>query len=166
MSSTDQLEKWGKANVKHWAGVHASDEIPPGNRLPPIAKMVINYDPSDGVRIHGHTRDGSHWVGLSRHAINGSGSASCQFFDSYANPPDGDMTVLNETKQRFRPWLKRWCPGGFEWNHVRLQAYGADQCGQFSLYFAQNGLPPSQQWRWVSHDLRQNDSRIQSLVKL
>lgn len=167
MGSTNfEIQKWGKLNVKHWGGVFSSDTIPPGNTLPPDWSSVINYDPEHGVNIDGHDRDGSHWVGLSRNSRNGQGSATCAFFDSYANKPDGDDAPLSIKRKRFTPWLIKWCPGGFQYNHVRIQAYNTDQCGEFSLWFAKHGLPPGAGWNWVSKDLKQNSASILSRVKL
>lgn len=171
MTSTTQLQRWGKKNVKHWGGVHASDQIPPGNKLPPIWNAVINYDPEVGVKLHGYTRDGSHWVQLSRYAPHGPQTATCTFFDSYGHRWDADSKILHETKRRFTPWIKANCPGGCEYNHVQLQAYTGpynDVCGQFSLYAAQNGLPQnnSQKYRWITRNKNLNGQIVSSLVKI
>lgn len=165
MSTTDELDRWGRAHIPHFAGVYSSSTLP--RHLPTHAALVCNYDPISGVDIHkgGRVvhRDGSHWVAIRKTARR------CLYADSYGIRPDGADRVLQEPhRTHFKSFLSRHCPDGWEYQRHQYQGYGTDCCGQFSLAFLRWGTPEENPgwWRWLSRDRGRNCALLDQKVRV
>lgn len=155
MTTSTQLESWGRINVPFWGGVFSSDTLPA--RPPKRFRCVVNFDPSD--------HPGSHWLGIVLHG-NGTG----EFFDSYGVKADGDGAFLHSRfHTHFSNYMDKQCPMGWGFNNWDLQSMHTRTCGQYALWFCHaNGGPVTAPtfWQWASMDLDANDAKIKENVKL
>lgn len=153
MTTSTQLEKWGKANVPYWRGVYSSNTLP----THPDAQFrcVVNFDPDD--------RPGSHWLGI---VLRGDGTG--EFFDSYGVKADGDGAFLHSNFHTyFKSYMDRHAPKGWTFNRWDLQSMHTRTCGQYALWFCHAGGGPESApafWQWASIDLDKNDAKIIQLV--
>ena len=156
MSSTNQLEHWGRAHIKKsqgFIGVFAADKLPDPDEIEAPAVGIINYDRAQ--------MPGSHWVAVSIQP------SSISWFDSYGIDADSpDLLIGHRT--HFREWLSCVCQrlglSEYEYNRADLQSPHETTCGHWAAYFAKNG--PEIGWGAFGPDREYNDRLIRQLVRL
>jgi len=155
MTTTTQLDEWGRRHVPHWGGVFSSNTLP--THPPAQFRCVVNYDPSD--------KAGSHWLGIILRA-NGTG----EFFDSYGVEADGDGLFLHSKfHTHFKSYMSKHAAKNWFFNQWDLQSMHTATCGQYALWFCHAGGGPDSApayWQWASVDTDRNDEIIHELVKV
>ena len=156
MSSTNQLERWGRAHIKKsqgFIGVYASNQLLAVDKIKTPMVCVLNYDPTN--------MPGSHWVAVSVQ------SSAVWWFDSYGLAPDADDLLIGH-RTHFKKWLSQICKRlglhTYAYNCVDLQSPGETTCGLWALYFAKNG--PNKGLESFGTDREYNDRLIRQLVRL
>jgi hypothetical protein len=154
MTTNIQLDEFMKKQKKTFApfvGVFPSDKLPKINKGEDFC-LITNYDPS--------FKNGSHWVALS---VKGD---KAYWFDSYGMKPDGDDLILDD-KTRYMPYLLKYSDD-IIYNHIDLQALDSEVCGLYACYFCIHGLPAKNKdaWKMFTSNTKNNDKRIQTLVKV
>lgn len=155
MTTSTQIDSWGRQNVPHWGGVFSSNTLP--KHPPAIFRCIVNFDPSD--------MPGSHWLGI---VLRGDGTG--EFFDSYGVQADGDGAFLHSKfHTHFRTYMDAHCPRGWSFNRWDLQSMHEQTCGHYAGWFCHAGGGPETApvyWQWASTDLGENDKIIQKLVDI
>ena len=156
MSSTDELERWGRTHIKKsqgFIGVFAADRLPKPDSIKVPMACIINYDLAK--------MPGSHWVAVSVQP------SAVWWFDSYGIGPDAPDLLLGH-RTRFRVWLSRICKrlglNKYEFNSADLQSPGETTCGHWSAYFTKHG--PEMGWDAFGADREHNDRIIRQLIRL
>jgi len=164
MSSSTDLDRWGKRRAPHFLGTYGSDELPPDP--PPGSSLVVNYSKR-------HAPDGgTHWVAMTNLNVRGEPS---YYFDSYGLPPDfGDKLIHKRTA--FAAYLRRHSgTGRYVFNDRDYESLTASTCGHYAVYAAVHGTPqqpaagpigsPTAHNAWVALDYSRNpDKTIRRLV--
>ena len=145
MSTTHQLELWAAKNISNFMGVYPADKLPETIKAP--CSLIFNYDTSN--------LPGSHWVAVLI-------SDNVYWFDSFGMAPDADDLIIDH-RTFFKHWLAKICDNYF-WNTLDLQNLEAKTCAHYSLYFCKNG--PFEGWEYFDTNTKNNDIRIQQLVRL
>jgi hypothetical protein len=136
MTTEGQLRE-ALAHVPHFAGVFASDELPPLNTLPQFSSIIVNYAPRSSAGNHV-----GHWVAMLHLR---DPETPPQFFDSFGFRPDGLDKLLNEQThfQLFMSNASRMAGHGgkVEYSRENIQCEDADVCGELAVYAVEHGLP-------------------------
>ena len=168
-TTSKELEGYAQRHIgRSFLGVFAADMLP--RNTPSICSLIVNLDPISGVLLHNRgggskVRHGSHWVAIK---LRGAGLPAL-FGDSYGHPPSSSAEgKILHVHDHFKKWLNRHAPAGYVYNHLRIQAWGSNVCGLYSLYFCRYGIPSTQPaaFAWVTDDRKRNDTIIRGKIKL
>lgn len=146
-----------KGKYPQFKGVFASNEL---KKFPPNSSIIINYSPN-------YTR-GTHWIGI-RH-LNSKKYAP-EYFDSYGFPPDHDDKILG-VKTNFKKFLDENNKSGkpIKYNHIDLQGYDTDVCGEYSSLFIKCGLPTDNVdcWKPITdlNTSQERDAQVKEMVRI
>ena len=161
MSSGEQLKAWCERNkVVAFEGVFCANTLPvpfqPDNMC-----FIFNHSPCDSPS------GGSHWLACRVQHDR------AYWFDSFGLPPhavvENDlMGSRKDPDPRFGAWLKAMGVIHIDYNERDIQSIASDVCGHYACYFAKHGLPGKNRkaWRFLSSNVRENDSEIRELVRL
>lgn len=130
--TTSQLER-KLADVPHFAGVFAANQLPLVHHLPPHSSLIANYSPSSS--------GGSHWVAIGNLNVHGE---EPWYFDPFGFNA-GDLNSLLHTHASFEAYMKTAARvagvGHYRTNKIELQCSTSDACGYFSMFAIRHGLP-------------------------
>lgn len=121
------------ADVPHFAGVFAADQLPRSAQRP--FSLIANYSRAGSA--------GTHWVGMSFPL-----SGPAQYFDSYGLAPDRADPIIR-THTAFEAYLRMHSAnGGYRYNVRDLQCLGTGVCGDYAAFFIRHGLPQDSRRAW------------------